>query len=200
MRTKLERAHDISSIGTFVLTIIIVALMVIPMLWPLHTTQVSAASSGNRQMITWLMPSLLAFCLVLAAILNLLAAHTRHHEPSLASGDISPSSGRIFLGPDITPQFLYSRLEGYTAIQAKKLLDIYVGKWMKLSGAVDHVSESSDGSCLVRFRGEIRIYMSFEKKWIDQLSILRPGSNITVIGRIESVEAMGVNLGNCELV
>src|ERR1700685_862968 len=74
MRTRLEKAHDISSIGTFVLTIVIVAFMVYPML-PHGSAETTARR--NQPGIGWVMPAVLAVCLLTAAILNLLAARAR---------------------------------------------------------------------------------------------------------------------------
>jgi tRNA_anti-like len=222
MRTPLEKAHDVSSIGTFILTIVLVAFVVIPMLWPSHASQ-SAVVSGGKPMIGWVMPSILAFCLLLAGVLNLLAARTRR-EPSPARPEalqrtsmpmLSPSppilpahvstlEERIFVGVDITPQFLSSLHSGHTEVQAGKLLELYVGKWIKLSGAVNHVGKFEYGSSTVMFSTQsfdgVRVLMSFGAAWTERLSVLRLGNNINVIGRITAVDGLMVKLRECELV
>jgi hypothetical protein len=216
MRTLLEKAHDVSSIGTFVLTIVVVALMVIPMLWPSS----GIAVAGGQRMVGWLMPSILAVCLLLAGALHLLAARTRH-EPSPARTEVpermrAPATspprlgaqnleGRVFVGPDITPQFLQSLLKAHTEVQAEKLLDIYVGKWMQLSGEVCHVGKFEYGSSTVMFAGQPdkddpAVMLYFSKVWTERLSVLRLGNNINVIGRIGSVNGLRVRLDDCELV
>ncbi len=93
MRTLLEKAHDVSSIGTFVLTIVVVALMVIPML---SSRDSAATASGGQLMSGWLMPSILAVCILLAGFLNLLAARSRYQSPPgrVISSRIAP--------PDVT--------------------------------------------------------------------------------------------------
>src|SRR5437879_2916929 len=134
MRTPLEKAHSFSSIGTFVLTVVIVALMVIPMLWPSRAEQGNAPTSGGQPMMGWLMPSILAVCLLLAGALNVLAARTRRESlvaqpeifqeaPPLSPVSRGPNSeGRIFVGSDITPSLLANQFREHTEIQARKLL------------------------------------------------------------------------------
>jgi hypothetical protein len=215
MRTLLEKAHDVSSIGTFVLTIVIVALMVIPILWPSS----GFAAAISQRLVGWLMPSILAVCLLLAGVLHLVAARTRH-EPAPARTEVpekvrmpatSPpalaaqnSEGRIFVGPDITPQFLVSLLSGHTEVQAERLLDIYVGKWIKVSGDVSHVGKFEHGHSTVMFtsqRLEVpSIIMHFGGAWTERLSVLRLGNKINVIGRIDLVQELRIFLDDCELV
>jgi hypothetical protein len=90
---NLEKAVAISSIGTFVLTIVMVALMVIPML-PHPDSQHVNAVSGGKPMIGWLMPSILALSLVLAGVLHFLAART----PKLRSLELCVGAGGLALG------------------------------------------------------------------------------------------------------
>src|SRR5579863_6187510 len=196
MRTKLEIAHDVCSIGTFVLTIVVIVLMVIPMLWPTEPPQQSAAAAGGHPlMIGWVMPSILAFCLLLAGVLQLLAARTRH-RPSLASPAalqrmplpvfsppppvlpvlVPPLEEKIFVGPDITPQFLTDIARNHTYIQASKMLEIYIGKWMKVSGVISNVSQISTTLTMVIWSGSVlqeipSIYLMFDGQWFDRLSI-----------------------------
>jgi hypothetical protein len=164
----------------------------------------------------------------LGGVLHLLAARTRHevplghsHEkpvtlitPTLApqalttapvEATVPKAEKRIFVGPDITPQFLFSLLSGHTEVQAERLLDIYVGKWIKLSGDVNHVGKFEYGSSTVMFssqpsKGVPVVAMEFSEAWTGRLSVLRLGNNINVIGRIKSVNAMRVKLEDCELV
>jgi len=116
MRTGLEKAHDISSIGTFVLTIVIVAFMVLPML-PHGSADTTPPRS--QPVIGWLMPAVLAVCLLVAGILNLLAARTRSissnsnlHARSPIPVPVSAPlldthvEERIFVGANITPEYL----------------------------------------------------------------------------------------------
>jgi hypothetical protein len=197
--SKLEKANAFCSVGTFILTAVIVVLMV----WPPQQGPAAATPKG-QPMTGWVMPSILAFCLVLAGVLHLLAARTRRDPsptrtevfeeirppatspPTLATQD---SKGRIFVGPDITPQFLSSLLTGHTEVQAEKLLDIYIGKWIRLSGDLSHVGKFEYGSSTVMFSsqplmGTPTIVMQFGKAWTERLSVLRLGNNINIIGRI----------------
>jgi hypothetical protein len=219
MRTKLERAHDISSIGTFALTIIVVALMVIPMLWPSGSSpQHDAALSGGQRMIGWILPSILALSLILAGILHLLAARStagssmRRDDrivgaaiiPGAPSLPVVPSvEGRIFVGQDITARFLTGLLEGHTSIQASKVIEPYIDKWMQLSGEVANVGEFRHGSSTVTFINEPldpNVFMRFNETWIPRLSILRRTNYINVIGKINSIDKFSVILDECELI
>jgi hypothetical protein len=73
---SLEKVHHFSSIGTFLLTIVVVAIMVIPMLWPsqMSPQQHAGTALESKPMIGWLLPSILSFSLVLAGVLHFLAA------------------------------------------------------------------------------------------------------------------------------
>jgi hypothetical protein len=82
MRSWLEKAHDLSSIGTFILTVIVVFLMVEPLLKPAQqsagqnqeTQKELPNSAPTRRFSGWVLPSALAFSLVLAGGLHLMAA------------------------------------------------------------------------------------------------------------------------------
>jgi hypothetical protein len=115
----------------------------------------------------------------------------------------SEPSKRIFVGPSITADYLLNLLEGHTQIQGKKLVEPYIGKWMKASGRLRDVHPN--GAILVTFIHEGQVALSdirmfFEERWLDRLSILRRGDELTVIGQITKVDGMGVRLENCELV
>jgi len=43
-------------------------------------------------------------------------------------------------------------------------------------------------------------YMMFKKPWIDRLAIVKRGDKLTVIGQIERIDGVSVQLENCELV
>jgi hypothetical protein len=219
MRTRLEKAHDVSSIGTFVLTIVIVALMVLPML---HGSAETAAP-GNHPAIGWVMPAVLAVCLLLAGLLNLLAARSRSlNLPAMPLPAPTPSfSGptpadvptpvdseeRIFVGANVTPELLLSFFKEHTAIQGQRLIEPFIGKWMRVSGNLSEViSSDPKRRAQVTFSGRglrsdlADIYMYFRTAdSIDRLSILRRGDSMTVVGQIVLVNPVQVDLDNCEL-
>jgi hypothetical protein len=223
MRTILERAHDFSSIGTFVLTIVIVVLMVIPMLLhPANPSQDSIPVPGGHRMIDWIMPSILALSLILAGVLHFLAAReTRKPSPVLQRAQLAPppramapqmkfpaatppivlSDKRILI--TISPLELFKFFDGHTSIEADRLLQPYFGKWMQISGEVNSVVHVVENITQVSFyldKGRI-ISMSFAEPWFDTVSMLRKGAKVTVLGQLKRVEEAGiVALGNCEIV
>ena len=123
--------------------------------------------------------------------------------------DESKPEDRVFI--DVTPAYLVSLFEGHTHIQAAKLAEAYVGKWMKVSGRLGDVmrSEVAQTFSQVTFKrssvfdagGEhFGVFMYFDGTWDDRVAVLRRGDSITVIGQLERVNRDGVHLGNCELV
>lgn len=140
------------------------------------------------------------------------------HPPSTQQSSIEQSSvrshavahgtypGRDFVSASITPEYLIGLFQGHTGIQANKLTEAYVGKWLKLSGSLDQVDSLGSDNALVIFSGNIgrslsSVKMTFSSKvWVDRLSVLRRGDNITVIGKIERLDSFDVRLSECELV
>jgi hypothetical protein len=57
------------------------------------------------------------------------------------------------------------------------------------------------GSMFDANREFFTVYMYFDRKrWDDRLAILPPGTNITVIGRLQEFDSATVHLDDCELV
>jgi hypothetical protein len=92
----------------------------------------------------------------------------------------------------VTPEYLVRFFEEYTDIQAKTRVADFIGKWVKVSGPLGNVSAlppSPTMSAQVTFADSSPARMFFrKKKWVDRLSILSHGDNITVLGRITYVE------------
>lgn len=88
----------------------------------------------------------------------------------------------------------------------------YLGKWMKVSGSLGNVISTTPNRAQLTFeRAEVPIteqkwfdysdfYMMFKKPWIDRLAIAKRGDKLTVIGQIERIDGVSVQLQNCELV
>jgi hypothetical protein len=99
-------------------------------------------------------------------------------------------------------------------MQAQTLVDPYIGKWMTVSGPLGNVGIKNDYFTQVTFdrvkgmfdegsRFELHgvIYMYFRKPGSEELlAMLRPGSEITVVGRLKEVNRIDVHLDDCELV
>jgi hypothetical protein len=107
---------------------------------------------------------------------------------------------------DVTPEYLTGFFRGgHTSIQAKKLAEAFIGKWMKISGHVDDVLGSTDLQRQVTFKGRSifnndQVFLYFRPEWFDRLSTLKPGDKITVIGQLIEANKIEIHLANCELV
>jgi hypothetical protein len=216
MRTKLEIAHDVSSIGTFVLTIILVALMVIPMLWPSQAPQSSVASAG-KPAIAWVMPSILAFCIVLASVLHFLAARApRRSERSLSRAEVLqkmpanlPTIAHMPVLPggrvptNATPDELSKLWKGNTAVQAGKLSEIYIGTWMTISGSVFDVRRALGGDQMlisVKTGSFMLAQCYFHEDWEHRCSVHRKDDSVVISGKVTGFDEHTLSLEDCELV
>lgn len=115
----------------------------------------------------------------------------------------APSSERIFV--DITPEYLTGLFRKYTSFQATKLVDPYLGKWMKVSGFVMDVSSESNNATVHLMPSEqsagFQIIAYFrEQKWIDRTLVLRCSDKVSVLGQISRVRISSLSLEYCETV
>ncbi|SRR6266404_209730 len=116
-------------------------------------------------------------------------------------------SDRVILGPHLTPKYFYELLKGKTELQANKLVELYIGKWMRISGKVTNISESLTEKTLIisiTLTDSILPYpmvaMAFNKaEWHDHISVISKGEQISAIGKIRSVEQNWTWLEDCEL-
>jgi hypothetical protein len=90
-----------------------------------------------------------------------------------------------------------------THMEGKRLVAPYVGRWMEVEGKVDDVRDST-GFVQVAFErvtGQAMTLMYFRgKEWRQRVELLRRGDHLRVQGRINGVEAWGVDLDVCEIV
>jgi hypothetical protein len=111
--------------------------------------------------------------------------------------------GRVVVS--VTPEQLWANFDGRTDVQAQKLLELYVGKWMKISGKIGDVSQIGK-ILLVNFeRGRIPDYYFFhmyfrDQRFIDRLAVMQRGEHVDVLGRIDKVVNVMIDLEDCELV
>jgi hypothetical protein len=109
----------------------------------------------------------------------------------------SPSNERIVV--DVTPEYLSSFYEQHTTIQADRLVEAYVGKWMKVAGPLGDVYPNQVTFAYKTFG--VIVFMYFDMtKWRNRLAVLRPGTRIEVLGQVESANKVEVHLKNCELL
>lgn len=99
---------------------------------------------------------------------------------------------------DESPASLLKFFEDHTSFQADKLITPYLGKWMKLSNVV--ISDVRDEPFIMgRSEDGCSVLMEFQKKWAEQVLVLRRGSNIDIIGKIRRVQYCVV-LEDCEIL
>jgi hypothetical protein len=124
-----------------------------------------------------------------------------------ATPEMTLADGRVII--DATPAYLVGFFKGHTHIQAEKLTEAYRGKWLKVSGPLGDVMGNTSERAQVTFARNapifvgryFQVFMYFDRsQWDDRLSVLRPGTKITVIGRIREINRIEVHLENCELV
>jgi hypothetical protein len=116
------------------------------------------------------------------------------------------SAERIIV--DVEPQYLIKLFDAHTDVQAKKLVEAYIGKWLVVSGEVVNVIGGEDEwSVFIKLHPNdpkdfntyiVGMYFR-EKKWIDRIAVLRRGDKITAVGQIEAVDVFSIRLNNCEL-
>jgi hypothetical protein len=119
------------------------------------------------------------------------------------SGPTILPDNRIVIG--LAPEKLCAFFEGVTTAQGNRMVQPYLGKWMKVSGEVtdtNHVPGQFSRISFGRFGrlGECSFTMFFEEKWSEHVSILNAGETVTVLGQLKSVEQTHIVLDPCELV
>lgn len=115
------------------------------------------------------------------------------------------SDGRILV--DVTPEYLTGLFRGHTTIQAERLFDAFVGKWMRVSGRVLDVTSEHGGSAArahlvyAEEPDSLSVFLSFNDMSIidDQVRVLKKGDWVTGIGQINSANPSYLSLENCEL-
>jgi hypothetical protein len=90
-----------------------------------------------------------------------------------------------------------------TALQAKRLTDIYVGKWLNVEGSLVNVSENTDGSHYASIRpttdGFATVWISFAKPE-PILETLSVGANVRAVARIDRIRELSLDLEEGELI
>jgi len=98
------------------------------------------------------------------------------------------------------PERLIAYFKGHTELQAKQLLQPWIGQKVSWSGVVKSVSDQqvgTDGS------GGADVYLLFDPKFDSRLARLEHGDTITVVGTIGSAHGLlggTVILSDCEFI
>ena len=105
-----------------------------------------------------------------------------------------------------TPEELWTVFDGLTDMQAAKVIAPFIGQWIEVTEAVRGVGDW-DGrfSQLTVYRGEGLIsrpvYCLFrDEAWVPRLATLSEGDQITLVGEIERIDRVSIQITNCELV
>jgi hypothetical protein len=107
-----------------------------------------------------------------------------------------PQSEQIDVDVDVA--YLIGFFKGHTAIQASRSVEIFLGKWMTVSGELASVGTSAPAQ--VTFASNDHLYMYFrDPSEIARLALIPKGASITVRGRIEKVNPAWVDLVECQL-
>lgn len=110
---------------------------------------------------------------------------------------------RIFVERE--PEDLIGMLRGHTSMQAARLVEPFIGKWMKFSRPVrDITAGGMGGGCFVHAEGNPafipRLHLNFSPRWVDRLSIAQKGDTITAIGQIAELNEAWITFAYCEVI
>lgn len=100
-----------------------------------------------------------------------------------------------------TAQELFDEFKNRTDMEAQRLLQPHIGKWLVVEDVVKNVLEQDRSiAVLVGKRLGPTICLVFEKDWQQQLETLREGDAIMAEGRISEVDSSAMYLSNCEML
>jgi hypothetical protein len=102
---------------------------------------------------------------------------------------------------DATPNYLLQIYNNHTDIQASRLVQPYMGKWMKVEGIVEQVAPEPYGGgiyAVIAYDKDAFLGLRFKANWHDRVFSLVKGDRIAVVGRLENVQPMGLTLSECE--
>ena len=117
---------------------------------------------------------------------------------------------RISVGKEITPQFLLGLYATQTSVQAGKVSEIYIGKWIHVSGVVTDVQEFNDldGDLTMvhlHIQGDqpkkrsALVLSVFRRPWAERALMLTRGANVNIFGQIKETSWKWLDLDHCEL-
>lgn len=111
---------------------------------------------------------------------------------------------------DVPPERIVAPYATHTQIQAEKLTEVYIGKWITVSGAVTNVEGRPDEIWVSIRAGQrpadapeeaarLQILLVFDEVLRDRLSMLQHGDELTATGRIDAATGGFIALKDCEL-
>ncbi len=166
-------------------------------------------------------PPKIAFFLAISALVLSLLFKVEHEELKkqfyeTPENDLTPetkegvklplakkSDERIVV--DVTLDYILGFFKEHTNTQAQKLIEIYIGKWIKISGEVSDVNEIQNVvQVYLRKVSQNSIYQAFflfeDQANKDRAKLLRREQKITVFGKVIKADPHTIYLENCEFV
>jgi hypothetical protein len=110
---------------------------------------------------------------------------------------------KVFVSPNINAKYLCEMFEGRTSIQASKMANAFIGKWMRCSGTIEEILASEISAQVTLTQPALKftdVYMFFDAEWLERLSVLKHGDPVRIIGQIEEIHRTHIQLHHCELV
>jgi hypothetical protein len=108
---------------------------------------------------------------------------------------------RIFVPIEVDAAFLQRLYKTNTKVQADRLMQSYIGKWMRFSGTVSDVTTDEGykypiAAMVLDDRSGTYMHLDFTTEWRERVSMLPKDSRVRAIGRINTQNTMN----ECELL
>jgi hypothetical protein len=179
-----------SNIGAFVVALVFLGVQ--SYVWYKH---------GDIGVSSLVMLGLIAIFLFAAGIINYKAFHARPGGTTTTSKSRESLDERMLLRQ--TPEDLVALYGGATQAQGDRLVQPCIGKLMEVTDKVGDVKHT-DGRSTISFpsfgAAGIHVIMLFDEDWLDPVSVLTMGQQITVRGKLKAVDAHVVCLDHCKLI
>jgi hypothetical protein len=114
--------------------------------------------------------------------------------PSVAVPVPSPNASQVFV--TVTASHLWNLRDKHTSAETQRLIEPYVGKWLKYSGTAQDVT--ADG--LLVFKGGVVFCRLSDERSIERATKLSRRTRILAAGRINSIDQFGIYLDSCRLL
>lgn len=116
------------------------------------------------------------------------------------SAGIKQAEEPVFITASV--EQLLDRISGLMPSDAQKIAAPFKGKWLKVSGPLESVSDTLNDQLLVRLVDPpaSRVQMFFNSGWRGRLELLMRGQPVKIAGRIVVISEGHVWLENCELL
>jgi hypothetical protein len=128
---------------------------------------------------------------------------TQETKSSKSKNQKPVDSKRIFA--NVSPEYVVNLFEEHTDTQAEKLLENYIGKWIRIEGNVLNVSDGEylpQVLVITNIPGHFsNIALTFTDETQMQLAkMLRKTEKISVVGRLDKANQITISLKDCEFV